>query len=75
MSNKSAVAEFYKDRHILITGATGFMGKVLIEKLLRSCPKLSTIYLLVRPKKGKTPNERLEDIINCPVSPLKPHEI
>ncbi|XP_044260931.1 fatty acyl-CoA reductase 1-like [Tribolium madens] len=67
MSNKSAVAEFYKNRHILITGATGFMGKVLIEKLLRSCPKLSTIYLLVRPKKGKKPNERLEDIVNCPV--------
>ncbi|RZC41503.1 fatty acyl-CoA reductase 1 [Asbolus verrucosus] len=67
MAQKSTISEFYSSRHILVTGATGFMGKVLIEKLLRSCPKLSTIYLLVRPKKGKQPNERLEDIINCPV--------
>lgn len=46
------------------------MGKVLIEKILRSCPDISTIYLIVRSKKGKKPNERLDDIINCPVSTI-----
>jgi FlaA1/EpsC-like NDP-sugar epimerase len=62
------IAEFYKDRHVLITGATGFMGKVLVEKLLRCCPDLSTISVLVRPKKGKKSNERIQDIVSCPVS-------
>jgi fatty acyl-CoA reductase len=43
------------------------MGKVLVEKLLRSCPHLSNIYLLVRSKKGKDVETRLEEIFNDPV--------
>jgi FlaA1/EpsC-like NDP-sugar epimerase len=35
-------------RSIFITGATGFVGKVLVEKLLRSCPDIAKIYILVR---------------------------
>ena len=34
----SAIAEFYKRKSIFITGATGFIGKQLVEKLIRSCP-------------------------------------
>lgn len=36
------------------------MGKVLIEKLLRSCPDLNRIFVLIRAKKDKTPEQRLE---------------
>jgi len=38
----------------------GFVGKALIEKLLRSCPKLGRIYVLMRPKKGLSIEERLQ---------------
>lgn len=31
----SSIQEFYKDVTIFITGATGFLGKILLEKLLR----------------------------------------
>ncbi|VEN61737.1 unnamed protein product [Callosobruchus maculatus] len=55
------IQEFYKDAHILITGGTGFLGKLLIEKLLRSCNELSKIYLIVRSKKGKNMPIRLEE--------------
>lgn len=65
---KQSVPEWFKNRHILVTGATGFMGKVLVEKLLRSCPDIASIYILVRPKRGKDPSQRLEDFINSPVS-------
>lgn len=41
---------------------TGFMGKVLIEKLLRSCPDLNRIFILIREKKTKPAAERLEDL-------------
>lgn len=57
----SNIAEFYRDRSIFITGATGFMGKVLVEKLLRSCPDIKTIYLLMRPKKGQDIHHRLTE--------------
>lgn len=58
----SAVAEFYKNKNIFITGGTGFVGIALVEKILRSCPDVNKIYLLMRPKKGKEIQERLEDI-------------
>ncbi|KAB0791432.1 hypothetical protein PPYR_03232 [Photinus pyralis] len=61
------VSEWFSDQHVLITGATGFMGKVLVEKLLRCCPKIATIYVLVRPKRGRNPQQRLEDFVNTPV--------
>lgn len=62
------IPRWFAEQHILITGATGFMGKVLIEKLLRCCPEVACLYLLVRPKRGRTATERLEDFINDPVS-------
>ncbi|KAG8232991.1 hypothetical protein J437_LFUL013655 [Ladona fulva] len=58
---------FFRDRCILVTGATGFMGKVLVEKLLRSCPEIRTIYLLVRPKRGNDVRTRLEELLNASV--------
>jgi fatty acyl-CoA reductase len=64
MKNPSSIAEFYQDKSIFITGSTGFMGKVLVEKLLRSCPGIDRVYLLLRPSKGKDIACRLEELIN-----------
>lgn len=63
-----SVKDFYRDRSIFITGGTGFMGKVLVEKLLRSCPGIKNIYLLIRPKKGQDVQQRLEELLNGPVN-------
>ncbi|KAL5007705.1 hypothetical protein ScPMuIL_016511 [Solemya velum] len=63
MSSKNSVPEFYNGQTIFITGATGFMGKVLMEKLLRSCPGIRRIYILIRPKKGRNIHERLEELL------------
>ncbi|XP_022082827.1 fatty acyl-CoA reductase 1-like isoform X2 [Acanthaster planci] len=57
-----SIPEYFTDKSIFITGATGFIGKVLVEKLLRSCPTLKQIFLLVRPKAGQTARERLSVI-------------
>jgi fatty acyl-CoA reductase len=61
------IAQFFKGKHIFITGGTGFLGKVMVEKLLRDCSGVDTIYLLIRDKKGKNPSQRIEEIFNSPV--------
>lgn len=58
----SNVNNFFNGKTVFITGGTGFLGACLIEKLLRSVPDLQNIYLLLRPKKGKEINERLEEL-------------
>jgi fatty acyl-CoA reductase len=61
------ISEFYKEKSVLITGPTGFVGKLLIEKLLYSCENLSKIYCLIREKNGRSAHERLNEIISCKV--------
>ncbi|XP_022121959.2 putative fatty acyl-CoA reductase CG5065 [Pieris rapae] len=65
-----SVREFYRDKSILITGATGFVGKVLVEKLLRDCPDLKVIYILLRQKKGVPGEERLKELCSNKVFEL-----
>ncbi|XP_038663847.1 fatty acyl-CoA reductase 1 isoform X2 [Scyliorhinus canicula] len=60
-----SIPEFFLGKDVLITGATGFMGKVLLEKLLRSCPAVKTAYILVRPKAGQNPQARVQEMLNC----------
>ncbi|XP_065909692.1 fatty acyl-CoA reductase 1-like [Dysidea avara] len=65
--SRMGVKEFYAGKGIFVTGATGFMGKVLVEKLLRSVPDIGVVYILVRQKRGKTSKERLEDLLSSRV--------
>nr|XP_013189196.1 unnamed protein product [Amyelois transitella] len=67
MSSNMSVREFYKGKNVLVTGGTGFMGKVLIEKLLYSIPDIGNIYVLMRPKRGKSVAQRLEDMQRLPM--------
>uniref|UniRef100_A0A2K6N630 Fatty acyl-CoA reductase n=1 Tax=Rhinopithecus bieti TaxID=61621 RepID=A0A2K6N630_RHIBE len=59
-----SIPEYYEGKNVLLTGATGFLGKVLLEKLLRSCPKVNSVYVLVRQKAGQTPQERVEEVLS-----------
>lgn len=59
-----SIKSFYAGSNVFLTGGTGFLGKVVIEKLIRSCPDLEKIHILIRPKKGLTPHQRLLAIQN-----------
>lgn len=61
------VPKFYAGKCVFVTGATGFMGKVLIEKLLRCCPDIEQIYCLVRPKNSQDVQKRLNELLDCKV--------
>jgi len=65
MAEYLSIREFYAGRSMFITGATGFLGKVLVEKVLRTCPEIDTIYLLVRAKKDVDPLKRLHSLLDC----------
>lgn len=62
----SPIKDFLKDKSVFITGGFGFVGKLLIEKLLRC--DVEKIYLLVRAKRGKSLVERFEKLMKEPVS-------
>ncbi|XP_046683798.1 fatty acyl-CoA reductase wat-like [Homalodisca vitripennis] len=61
------IQDFYRGATVLITGGTGFLGKVLIEKLLRSCPHISQILLLIRSKRDINSQVRLEAMMDDPI--------
>ncbi|XP_066990942.1 putative fatty acyl-CoA reductase CG5065 [Anabrus simplex] len=61
------IQNFFSGSCVLVTGGTGFVGKALVEKLLRSCPDLRTIYLLIRPKRGMDVASRHKELLKHPV--------
>ena len=46
----------------------GLGFQVLLEKLLRSCPQVRSVYVMVRPKAGQSPQTRIADVINSKVT-------
>ncbi len=52
------VAKLLQDRTILVTGATGFVGKVALSMLLHRYPGLGRVFVLVRPGTGGTAEAR-----------------
>ncbi|KAK9738283.1 Male sterility protein [Popillia japonica] len=56
----------YYNTTIFITGGTGFLGKVIIERLLRVFD-VKRIYILIRDRKGETPSARLQNLFSSPL--------
>lgn len=61
----NSIRQFLQGKNIFITGATGFLGQPLLEKILWSIPQINRLYLLIRPQQqldGRvmTAQERLE---------------
>lgn len=64
MTTNISCLNFYKGKSLLITGCTGFVAKVVLEKVLRVL-EVKAVYVLVRSKKGQNVEERFhKEIIN-----------
>ena len=58
------ISDFYRDKTVFITGVTGFIGKVLLEKLLRKCSGVKAVYCLVRDKNDTDASQRLSNLLD-----------
>lgn len=51
------------NQHVFLTGTTGFLGKAILEKLLREVPDIGQVYVLVRAGKGLDAQSRYEQAV------------
>ncbi|XP_011146930.1 fatty acyl-CoA reductase wat [Harpegnathos saltator] len=58
---QSEVSQCYTGCNILVTGGSGFLGILLIERLLRCCPGIRKLYMFIKEKKGKSAKERFKE--------------
>ncbi|MFZ0888751.1 MAG: SDR family oxidoreductase, partial [Candidatus Binataceae bacterium] len=66
------LAQVLRERRILLTGSTGFLGKVFLYGLLRWHPELDRIYLLIRGDRRSSLNRLRREILDSPVmGPLR----
>lgn len=68
-----SLKECYRGKHIFITGASGFVGKVWLAMALSRLPDTGRIYVLLRGK-GRGVKERFEKIVNENMGFLPLHE-
>ncbi|RLN04321.1 fatty acyl-CoA reductase 1-like [Panicum miliaceum] len=54
-----AVAGYFRGKSILITGSSGFLGKVLVEKILRVQPDVKKLFLLIRAADVESAKQRV----------------
>ena len=57
------IKTFYEGKTIFLTGTTGFVGKVVLEKIIRSLPGFKKVFVMVRAKKNMNVRERFEKMI------------
>lgn len=59
------IVDFLREKNLLITGATGFLAKVLIEKILRMQPDVGKIFLIIRANESNSALNRLmNEVLN-----------
>src|SRR5271168_3224588 len=66
--------QVFKGRRILITGATGFLGKVFLAMMLRWHPEVEKIYLLIRGDRRSSVGRYRREILDSPaLAPVRAH--
>ncbi|KAA6426508.1 MAG: hypothetical protein FRX49_03618 [Trebouxia sp. A1-2] len=59
-----SVREAYAGRTVLLTGVTGFVGSLVLEQLLRTCPEIARVYVVVRQKHGISGRARFHKMLH-----------
>uniref|UniRef100_A0A0D9XIY9 Fatty acyl-CoA reductase n=1 Tax=Leersia perrieri TaxID=77586 RepID=A0A0D9XIY9_9ORYZ len=67
MEKLPGAAERFRGKTVLITGATGFIAKLVVEKILRLQPEVKRLYLLVRAADQVSAKQRVRSEIFQPL--------
>ena len=66
------LSQVFAKRRILLTGSTGFLGKVFLYLMLRSHPELERVYVLIRGDRRSSLNRFRREILDSPLmQPLR----
>lgn len=63
-SDTLSIRETFAGKHVLLTGASGFVGKVWLTMMLEHVPEIGSIRVLLRRKALLTARERFEKMVN-----------
>ncbi len=67
----ATLAPIFRETEILLTGANGFLGKVILALLLDRFPEVKRLHVLVRPRPGLSSADRFaQEVLDSP--PLQP---
>lgn len=61
-SSDLSIKDTFRDSVVLLTGATGYVGGLVLEALLRTTA-VKTVYVLLRAKGQQMPEERLAKLL------------
>lgn len=59
-----SIVEAYAGKHVLLTGGSGFLGKVWLSMLLHHVPDIGKIYVFMRPKALVSGQQRFQNMLN-----------
>jgi long-chain acyl-CoA synthetase len=62
-SRPLSVRKTLADRHVMLIGVTGFIGKVWLVNTLMDLPEIGQIYLLIRRQKSNPAQKRFEKMV------------
>jgi long-chain acyl-CoA synthetase len=63
-NNVLSIRETFAGKHVLLTGASGFVGKVWLTMMLEHVPEVGSIRVLLRRKALLSARERFEKMVN-----------
>lgn len=62
-SPRLSIRGAFRGSSVLLTGVTGYVGSLVLEQLLRVCPDVGNVYVLVRAKKSLSARDRLDRLL------------
>lgn len=63
--SKPTLRATYAGKHVLVTGVTGFLGKVWLAMMLDLVPEVRKFTVVARGQKGQNAEERFRRIVEC----------